>query len=341
MAALGLNLVTMADVAKSENKAIGSVAEVMLQTNQMLKDIPYMEMNMGTYHEESIRSGLPEVFYRKANEAIPPTKSTIEERKYQGAYFESKSQMDEKVAERGGPSRLAFNRWNQATGHIQSHANELASLSVYGSPLDSNRKTPGFFDVLSTLASSEPTSKQIISAGGSGSDNASILIVHWGPQSVFGVYPAGTVGGLKRTDRSPNGQKIKFNALTSSGSVGEIWGYEEQFEVNHGLVIKDYRQCARVANIDVPALRSNLSSIDLTELMIRAIHRIHNKSNGKGVIYVNDTIETYLDLQARKEVGGGGGFNFQNYQGEEILHFRGYPIRRMDAMLNSEDAVTA
>ena len=188
MAALGAELVTLADVAKSKNKQIGKVAEVLLQHNPMLNDIPYMEMNEGTIHKEDIRSALPEVYYRKANQPIPASKSTIEERSFQAAHFESKSQIDKAVAQRGGMDRVAYNRWNQAQGHLQAQAQELASLMIYGSPATANRKTAGLFDIYSTLATTEETSKQIVNAGGVGSDNTSIIKVHWGERSVFGVY---------------------------------------------------------------------------------------------------------------------------------------------------------
>ena len=43
MAALGSELLTLADVAKSKNKQIGKVAEVLVQHNAMLNDIPFSE----------------------------------------------------------------------------------------------------------------------------------------------------------------------------------------------------------------------------------------------------------------------------------------------------------
>lgn len=170
MATLGSTLVTLADVAKSKDKQIGGVAEVLVQHNPMLNDIPYMEMNEGTRHIEEIRSALPAVYYRKANQAIPASKTTTEERTFTAAHFESKSQIDAAVASRGGADRVAYNRWNQAQGHIQAHAIEHADLTIYGSPTDDARKVAGFADIFSTLATTEPTYNQIIDAGGTTSD---------------------------------------------------------------------------------------------------------------------------------------------------------------------------
>lgn len=338
MATLGSKLVTMADVAKSKNKQIGKVAEVLVQENPMLEDIPYMEMNMGTYHVEDIRSGLPAVYYRKANQAIPASKTTTEERTFNAAHVESKSQMDEKVASRGGVDRIAYNRWNQAQGHLQAHAQEQASLLIYGSPDSSHLKTPGFFDIFESLSGSE-ASNQVIDGGGTTSDMCSILLSFWGERSIFGIYPSGTQAGIKRTDRSAGGKLVQISALDSDGNAGTFWGYEEQFEFDHGLVVKDYRQAARVANIDPVTLKSGAGAADLIDLMISAFYKIHNPSNGKGVWYVNRTVEAFLHKQALTKVGAGGGLSFENFEGKRILSFLGMPIKRSDALLSTEDQI--
>lgn len=340
MAALGTKLVTLADVTKSKNKTIGGVAEVLVQENPMLKDIPYQEMNEGTIHKEDIRSGLPAVYYRKANQAIPASKSTIEERTFTAAHFESKSQMDTKVASRGGVDRIAYNRWNQAIGHIQAQANEHASLTIYGSPNDAARKSAGFMDIYSTVnTSTDETAKQVVDGGGTTGDNTSILLVCWGALSVFGVYPSGTQAGLKRTDRSAGNKEVQIAALDSNGDAGTFWGYEEQFEIDHGLVVKDYRQASRICNIDPALLLSGVGAANLIDLMISSIYKIHNLSNGTPVFYMNRTIEAFLDKQSLTAVGQGGGITYGNYQGERVLMFRGIPIRRADAILNTEDRI--
>lgn len=340
MAAKGVSLVTLADVAKSKDKQIGKVAEVLVQNNAMLNDVPYMEMNGGTIHTEDIRSALPDVYYRKANQPIPASKSTIEERTFTASHFESKSQLDRAVAERGGKDRVAYNRWNQAQGHLQAHANELAALMLYGSPASDNRKTAGFFDIYSTLNPAEETSKQIVDAGGTGSDNTSILLVHWGERSVFGVYPKGTSAGLTRMDHSKNGTLVQIPGIDENGNPGNFWGYEEEFMTDHGLVVKDYRQCARIANIDVSDLVGGTGA-DIIDLMISANYKIDSEMNGQGVWYTNRTIEAALHKAALTKVGAGAGLRFDNYQGKKVLMFLDKPVRRMDALLDSEAQVTA
>lgn len=341
MGAKGVSLVTLADVAKSKDKRIGGVAEVLVQENPMLNDIPYMEMNEGTIHKEEIRSSLPAVYYRKANQPIPASKTTTEERTFQASHFESKSQMDQAVASRGGQDRIAYNRWNQAQGHIQALGLEHASLMIYGSPFSSNLKAPGLADVYSTLAVAEAVSKQVVDGGGSSADLTSIFRLHWGERSIFGVYPKGTQMGLKRTDRTPGDKLVQIQGTDQNGNSGFYWGYEEDFEVDHGLVVKDYRQGGRIANIDIDNLKSGAAAADLIDLMISLHYKIFNIQNGTGCWYVNRTIEAFLHKQALTKVGAGAGLRFDNYQGQKVLEFLGFPIRRADAILNSEGQVTA
>lgn len=340
MGALGTTLLTLADVAKSKDKQIGQVAEVLLQYNPMLNDIPYKEMNEGTVHKEEIRSALPAVYYRKANQAIPASKTTTEERSFTAAHFESKSQIDEAVAKRGGLDRVAYNRWNQAQGHIQAQAIEHAALTIYGSPVDNNRKCAGLADIYSTLTTSEPTSKQMLDAAGVTSDLTSIYLICWGERSIFGVYPSGTQAGLKRTDRSKGNSLVQIQALDSAGNAGAFYGYEEQFEIDHGLVVKDYRQAVRICNIDPVTLKSGAAAADLIDLMISALYKVDSLENGQPVFYMNRTVQAFLDKQSLTKLGAGGGITEMNYQGKPILSFRGVPIRRSDALLTTEDQVT-
>jgi len=338
MAALNSGLVTLLDVAKSKDKQIGKVAEVLLQSNPILQHIPYMEMNEGTIHKESLRSNLPTVYYRKANQPIPASKSQIEERSFTAAHFESKSQMDKMVASRGGQDRVAFNRWNQSQGHIQAMAIEHADLMIYGSPADHASKVAGFMDVYSTLSTSEPTSKQVISAGGAGSDNTSILFVDWGENTIFGIYPKGTTAGLKREDHGI----VQIIGTDVNGRTGTYQGYEEQFEMDHGLVIKDYRAGARICNIDISDLKAGgVSAVDLLKLMTRAHYRIPAAvKTGKGYVYMNSTIASFLHEQALEKVGAGGGLTFENYQGQMVMMFLGRQVVVTDGLLNTEAVVS-
>ena len=337
MAVLGVDYLTLGDAKKFLEHGVADVAEVLRKAVPIVNDIPYVAMNKKVKHIVAMRSDLPTVYYRKANQAIPASKTTIEEREYVASHFESKSVMDAKVAENGGKDRVQANRWNQAEGHIQASAHELADLILYGSPEEDHRQVPGIFHILSTLNTSEPTHKQIVDAGGVGSDNSSILFVSWGPKKVYGIFEEGTQAGLKRTDRG----SVQIPGTTEAGGTGWYWGYEEDFEVEHGLCVEDYRAMARVANIDVSDLKTPADAANLMKLMTRALYRIPPMlRQQKGMVYVNSTIMSFLDEQAQALVGAGGGLTYQNYQGEQVMYFRGWKLQEMDNLLTTEARVT-
>ena len=96
----------------------------------------------------------------------------------------------------------------------------------------------------------------------------------------------------------------------------------------------------RRVNIDISDLIAG-SGADLIDLMISANYKIDSLQNGKGVWYVNRTIEAALHKQALTKVGAGGGLSFMNFEGQQILTFLGDPIRRTDSILNTEAAVTS
>lgn len=342
MAVLGVDYLTLADAKKLLDKEIGDVAEVLRQAVPIINDIPYVAMNHKVKHVVSMRSDLPAVYYRKANQAVPASKTTIEEREFVASHFESKSVMDEKVAEYGGKDRVGVNRWNQAEGHIQACAHELADLILYGSPEDDVKKVPGLSHILSTLNPAEPTHKQIVDAAGTGPDFTSIWFVGWGPKKIYGIFEEGTQAGLQRIDRSQGNIRVQIQGTTAAGGTGWYWGYEENFMVDHGLCVEDYRAVSRICNIDISELLVPANAADLYRLMTRAYYKIHPMyRKAKGKIYVNSTIMSFLDEQATDKVSSGGGITRGNYQGEEVLMFRGWVIQEMDNILNTEDEVTA
>lgn len=332
MAIKGAGYVTMLDVAKKGNR----VAEVLALKNSVLKDIPYTQMNEGTIHKESIRSYLPSPVYRRANQGLAAAKTGIEERTFSASHFESRSSIDQAVAERGGMDRVKINRWNQAQGHIQGMAIEHARNLFYGSPSGEGIKEPGLSDIYYTVSTSVNTSKNVIDFTGSGSDNTSVWLVNWGPDSIFGIYPAGTQAGLSRTDYSAGGKLVQIPMNDASGNASNYYGYDEIFKIDHGLCVKDWRQAARICNIDVSDF-SGASPADLLAAMITAMYKLDDVSGA--VFYCNRLVHAVMHKLALAQVKAGGGLTFMNYGGEQVLSFNGIPVRICDSIAINETRV--
>jgi hypothetical protein len=63
------------------------------------------------------------------------------------------------------------------------------------------------------------------------------------------------------------------------------------------------------------------------------------KNDGKGaVMYANSTVLAQMDNDAMDK--SNVQYTVQNVYGEPVTHYRGIPVRRMDSILITEDALT-
>jgi hypothetical protein len=171
---------------------------------------------------------------------------------------------------------------------------------------------------------------QIIDAGGTGSDNASVWFITWGENATHLIYPEGSQGGLQRDDKGKTTKEV------SDGSLYDV--YREKFQWDLGLVCQDWRGVSRVANIDVSDL-SGASAAAISDFMVDAYYALQNPnpSDGKTIIYANKTILWALHKQATS--ANNVRLTLENYMGKPVVSFLGHPIHRADALLNTEARV--
>ena len=221
MAALNSYVQTLADIIKKMDPdgSIAPVAELLNQTNECVQDVLWKEGNLPTGHQLTVRTGLPTVYWRLANQGIPSSKSTTAQVTEACAVLESHSVVDKIIAELGG--NLAANRLDEAVAHIEAMGQEFASTFFYGAASNPEE----FIGLAARYSSLTATNGQnVISGGGSGSDNASIYLVGWGNNSIFGIYPKGSTAGLEREDEG-------LTTVTTSTTLGAaaLRAYSEWF----------------------------------------------------------------------------------------------------------------
>ena len=73
--------------------------------------------------------------------------------------------------------------------------------------------------------------------------------------------------------------------------------------------------------------------------MIKAIHRLPSMNVGKCAFYMNRTVMQMLDIQRRDDVAAAG-MTYQEVDGKLVPTFRGIPIRKVDALLETESQVS-
>ena len=138
----------------------------------------------------------------------------------------------------------------------------------------------------------------------------------------------------------------------SSGNTYQA--YRDHFKWEIGLVLRDWRYCTRIANVDVNAL-TGVSAANLINLLVRALYRLPTAPSGataiqssdtpavranmgRTVIYCNRVVRTYLDLQAMNKTNVL--LRLEEWDGKVVTTFRGIPVRTCDAILNNKAQVT-
>lgn len=332
MAVLSTNALTLADHAKrmDPDGKTPQIVELLAQTNELLDDMLFVEGNLPTGHRTTVRTGLPDVFWRLLNQGVQPSKSRTAQIDEACGMLEAWSEVDQKVAELNGNTN-AF-RLSEAQAFIESMNQEMAQTSLYGNSSLSPEEFNGLSVRYSSLSAAN--AENIIDAGGSSTDNSSIWLVAWGANTVHGIFPKGSKAGLQHEDLGL--QTIE----TTSGIAGSrLRVYQDKWCWNTGIALRDWRYVVRICNIDISNLVAKSSAADLIELMIKAIHRLPNMNMGKPVFYMNRSVMQMLDIQRRDDVQAGGQLSYAEVDGKLVPSFRGIPIRKVDALTQAEARV--
>lgn len=331
MGLLQSNAVTLQDMAKRINPdgKIAAITEMLSQTNEILDDMTFKEANLPTAHRTTIRSGLPKSYWRLLNTGTPVSKSKTVQVDESVGMLEAWSEVDEELANLN--SNVNAFRLSEAAAFIESMSQEMASTVFYGNSSVNPEQFNGFS--VRYADKSADNAKNILDAGGTGSDNSSIWLVVWGDKTCHGIVPKGSQAGIEHKDLGV--QTIE----TTNGIAGNrMRAYQDQFKFKCGLVLADWRYVVRICNIDISNLVSDSGAADLIELMIKSTHLVHNLNMGKACFYMNRTIFSFLDIQRYKTVAQAH-ITFETVDGKSIPTFRGIPIKKTDALLETEARV--
>ena len=88
--------------------AAGNIIELMNQTNDILSDVSWMESNQSDGHQTRIRTGLPEVYWRRLYQGTPPSKSQWSQVKEGCGILEALMELDVEEINLYGDKARAF-----------------------------------------------------------------------------------------------------------------------------------------------------------------------------------------------------------------------------------------
>lgn len=339
MATLSTGQLTLADWSKriGPDGKIDPIAELLSQTNEILEDVVFKEANQPTSHVVAVRTGLPAVYWRAYNAGVPSSKSTTAQITEPCAMLEARSHIDAKLLELNGNS--AQFRLSEESAFLEAMNQEMTG-KLFNGNVGSDLKT---FSGLATRYSSTAAGNgnNVILAGGSGSDNASMYLVVWGEQTVFCPFPKGSRAGLRSRDLGEES--------VQDAAGGWYQAARSLFQWDSGLVVKDWRYVVRIANIDVSdwvgvtGTQAATASTNLIKLMMRAIARIPNLSMGRAAFYCNRSIQEGLMIQAMEKSQNALSVQEALSQfGQKMnqLTFMGIPVRGVDQLSVAETLVS-
>jgi len=312
------------------------IVELVLEANaDLLADAVVKEANGTENDRTTIRTGLPDATWTAYYEGTQPSKGSKKQVSNSIGTLKSLIQVDKDQIDDSpnGPEEML----DEAFTHAQAMGNEVSDAVFYGNTKVNAKKFNGLAPVYNAyggtdtkLSSHYCLQSSARSTSVSNSALRSIWLVGWGRRGAYLHYPRGSKGGL---ERGP----VKDNTITMEDGVSRLEVKEQFFKWRVGLTVKDFRSCGRICNIE----SNNLSTLDkdLGEDMLRLKTRV--KTAGlKPVWYMPESVYEWLAVKTRRQVLVTS-FTFKDIGGQEVMHFDGIPIRKLDCLEVNEAVVAS
>lgn len=250
--------------------------------------------------------------------------------------LEAYAEVDKALADLNG-NTAAF-RLSEDQANIEGMNQEMAETLFYGNegtePEAFTGLSPRYNDTTADNGENIVLGTDYGGSAVSGGDGASVWLVVWGPNTVHGIIPKGSVGGLQMSDKG----QVTIEDVDGTG--GRMEAYRTHYRWDAGLTVRDWRYAVRGANIDKSALLPDAATgVNLPDLMFAMIERIPSLSLGRPVFYMNRTLLTKLRQQHTNGVASST-LTMENLGGTMVTSFHGIPIRRTDALAADESSVS-
>jgi hypothetical protein len=329
MATLDTTLqLTLLELAKRKDPSgdLAVIANVLARDNEILKDAPWMEANDTFSHRITRVLKMPTGSFRKLNKGVAISSAqTIVVTETIGQLADY-SQADKTLVD-AAPNPKAF-RMGEARIKLEGLSQTLATKIIYGNSHTTPEEPTGLAPRLN-----DTDNDNVIDAGGSGTDTTSVYVVRWGEDGCYLIYPKGSPNfGITHTDL---GEVTADAGYIESASAHSFYqAYRDYFEVKIGMAVRDNRYIGRVANIEISGTSNIFDPDDLIDLF-----NLMPQRGAGAVCYVNRKIFSQMDKQAMDK--SNVLYSVKDVFGVPTTTFRGFPVRLVEAITNTETEVTA
>jgi hypothetical protein len=295
---------TLIELSKRKDPSgdLAIIANVLARDNEILTDAPWMEANDTFSHRITRVLSMPTGTFRKLNAGVAISSAqTIVVNETIGMLADY-SQSDCVLVD-AAPNPKAF-RMGEARIKLEGLSQTLATKIIYGNSHVTPEEPTGLAPRLN-----DTDNDNVIDAGGSGSDTTSIYVVKWGEDGCYLIYPKGSAHALYEV-------------------------YRDYFEVKVGMAVRDNRYIGRVANIEVSGTSNIFDPDDLIDMF-----NLMPQRGAGAVCYVNRKIFSQMDKQAMDK--SNVLYSVKDVFGVPTTTFRGFPVRLVEAIVNTETVVSA
>lgn len=334
MVTLATTMPTLLDMARASDPdgRIAPVIEILNQTNEILDDMVWVEGNLPTGHRSTIRAGLPTPTWRKLYGGVQPTKGTTVQVTDSTGMLEAFAEVDKALADLNGNTG-AF-RTLQDRAHLEGMSQEMARALFYESEVTNPERITGFSPRFNDTSAANGENIILGGSAGGQTDNSSIWLIGWGPATVHGIIPKGSIAGMQRKDYG----EVVIESIDGAG--GRMVAYRTHYRWDTGLTVADWRYVVRIPNIDKSLLTSDYSTgANLNDLMLQAEAKLPSLAGIRPVFYMPRNVHTFLMRQTINTVKTST-LTMEDVQGRnKVLMFNGIPVRRVDALAADETRV--
>lgn len=334
MAVIGSTVLNTIDILKmrgEDGKAKAAEINLMAKLSPVYKYARSGPCNDGTRHLHNIMMKLPSVAWGRLYKGIPASKGGFAQVYDTTGFINGRVEVDvRQLALHPGEENVVM--MNEAEGFVEAIMQTFDTAFFYSDITT----TPEQFKGLAARYNVKATSgagRQIIDAGGSGSDNTSVWFVTWGDKYTSLLHPQGMESGIKREDKGE--QRV----LDSDNNPYYV--REELWTLHCGVAVGDYRYNVRVANIDVSDLIAG--SVDIYKWMRKGYYRLKSRTvpGGRQMIYMNADVLEALDAANTNDTGTDNYIRLGTGEldGEVVQTYRRIPILETEHLLNTEARV--
>lgn len=337
------NRLTFLDFQKSQDPdgAPAQAVELMNEFNPFLRDAPAFPTNAPLGHRTTFTRSLPTVGTAKINKGITRSKSTTDQRVDPIGYWAGRSEIDIRHRKIWGEAAYRQRRLDEDKRFEEAFAQEVCNAFLYGNVAEDEASMDGLATRMASLnQGSDNKASQVWSMGTVvGSDGTSIYIVDWGERTCHIGYPQNDSAGAGGLDIQDKGEENVLD-VDSNPMYADVTTYDWMT----GLVVKDPRRIARLANID---LSDSALDAPTQGRMIDKLEQILSRmptpprgteAVGRRILYCATPLWASFTKQARSQANQA--LSIQDYLGMPTPHFWSNPIVQVDQISITESAVS-